>query len=613
MYKNLNIFLINFSFNGDTKQQWRDVMKFIKNYKLEEDNQGYTLILYLDSGLTEFADEFGNKKENQTHNLNKFIKDFINNNFSDIKINSVKLMIGTIVVATIDLQGLTGFAEEVTPKARPVFNMTYAYFENGNDLIKTLSNTGEVLDVVSPTYFDLTSDGHLKITEQFYPDTIRQMQNKGFRVVPFLSNHWDSSVGKAALKNKDVLIKEIVNTIKAYNLDGINVDIENLNVEDRDNFTLFVKELRESLPKEKEVSVAVAANPQGYTGGWYGSFDYFKLAQYADYLMIMSYDEHYDGGDPGPVSSIDFVEESINHALKYAPPSKIVLGLPFYGRYWKDDGTLKGKGTSLIKINELIKKYNGTINFDNYSKSPMATVNITGYEAGLPKGKYTIWFENEESILNKLDLIEKYNLKGAGSWSLHQATQNIWNIYNQWSNGNRVFMDVNEGWSKASILSVNEKGWMIGTRDFYFEPNRALTRAEAASLIVRVLELQNNYSYIPYFNDIPYNHWAKKDIEIAVQYKLMEGLGNQRFSPDESLTREEMATLLTRLLKVSPSQNAVNPFKDIDSSSWSYPYIVSMAKENIFKGYEDGTFRPKEKVSRAQMAALLDRVKDIIP
>ena len=63
MYKNLNIFLINFSFNGDTKQQWRDVMKFIKNYKLEEDNQGYTLILYLDSGLTEFADEFGNKKE----------------------------------------------------------------------------------------------------------------------------------------------------------------------------------------------------------------------------------------------------------------------------------------------------------------------------------------------------------------------------------------------------------------------------------------------------------------------------------------------------------------------------------------------------------------------
>lgn len=588
-------------------------MEFIKNYRLEENNQGYTLILYLDLGLTEFANGFESKKEDQIHNLDEFIKDFIKTNFSDIKINSVKLMIGTIVVATINLQGLTGFAEGLSPRSRPVFNMTYSYFETGNDIITTLSNTGEVLDVVSPTYFDLTSNGHLKITQQFHPDTIRQVQNRGIRVVPFLSNHWDRDVGKAALKNKDLLIKEIVNIINVYNLDGINVDIENLTVEDRENFTLFVKELRESLPKEKEVSVAVAANPHGYIGGWHGSFDYSKLAQYADYLMIMAYDEHYDTGDAGPVASIGFVEESIKYALKYAPPSKIVLGLPFYGRQWKSDGSIKGKGASLVRINELIKKYNGTIKFDNYTKSPMATVNITGYEVGLPKGKYTIWFENEESILYKLNLIEKYNLKGTGSWSLHQATQNIWNIYNQWSNGNRTFVDLVEGWAKAPILSINEKGWMIGTRDFYFEPNRALTRAEAASLLVRVLELKNTYSYIPYFEDIPYNHWAKKDIEIAIQHKLMEGLGNQRFAPDESLTREEMATLLTRLLKISPSRDVKNPFKDIDSSSWSYPYIVSMAKENIFQGYEDETFRPKEKVTRAQMASLLDRIKDILP
>ena len=588
-------------------------MEFIENYILEQNNQGYTLILYLDLGLTEFADEFGNEKEDQIHKLDKFINDFIKNNFPDIKINTVKLMVGVIVVATINLQGSIGFTDGLIPKTNPLFNMTYAYFETGNDLIKTLSNTGEILDVVSPTYFDLTSDGHLKITQQLNPYTIKQMQNKGFRVVPFLSNHWDREVGRAALKNRDVLIKEIVHTINIYNLDGINVDIENVTVEDRESFTLFIKGLRKSLPKEKEVSVAVAANPHGYTGGWYGSFDYLKLAQYADYLMIMSYDEHYDTGDPGPVASIGFVEESIKYALKYAPPSKIVLGLPFYGRYWKNDGSIKGKGTSLIKINQLIQKYNGTVTFNKYSKSPMATINITGYEPGFPTGKYTIWFENEESILYKLNLIKKYNLKGAGSWSLHQATQNIWNVYNQWSNSSRVFIDVGEGWTKAPILSISEKGWMIGTRDFYFEPYRNLTRAEAASLLVRILDLQNTYSNTSYFRDIPYNHWAKKNIEIAVQYGLMKGVGNQRFTPDESLTREEMATLLTRLLKISPSENVNNPFNDINSSSWSYPYIVSMAKENIFQGYEDGTFRPKEKVTRAEMAALLDRIKHIIP
>lgn len=588
-------------------------MEFIKNYRLEKDKDGYNLILYLNLGLTEFSNEFWNGKKEDIQNLNKSIKKFIENNFNNIKINSIKLMIGTIVIANINYQDLSAYADELVEVSNPIFNMTYTYFETGSYILQVLNNTGKVLDVISPTYFDLTSDGHLKIAQQFKPDVIKEMQNKGYYVVPFLSNHWDRDIGRAALKNKDVLIKEIVNIINTYNFDGINVDIENLSVEDRDEFTLFIKELRHSLPKEKEVSVAVAANPHGYTGGWYGSYDYSKLAQYADYLMIMSYDEHYETGEPGPVASIGFVEESIKYALKYAPPSKIVLGLPFFGRYWKDDGSIRGKGISLVRIDELIKKYNGIITFDNYSKSPKVNINITGYEKDISPGSYTIWFENQNSILYKLNLIEKYNLKGGGSWSLEQATQNIWDIYNQWLYSSRIFIDVNEGWAKAPILSVSQKGWMIGTRDFYFQPNRALTRAEAATILVRVLGLKNTYSNIPYFYDIPYNHWAKKDIEIAIQHGLMVGVGNNRFAPDESLTREEMATLLSRLLKISPSQTIKNPFNDIDSSSWSYPYIVTMARENIFKGYDDGSFRPKEKVTRAQMAALLDRIKDKLP
>ena len=582
-------------------------MEFVRKYRLKKNDDGYMLILYLDMGLTEFADEFGSERE-QKNNIEKFIEEIIRVKFPNIRINSIKLVVGTIVVATITLQSSDSFG-----KSSNSYHMSYAYFETGSQIIDTLNKTGDVLDVVSPSYFDLTPDGNLQLTSQFDPYTIKQMQNNGFKVVPFLANHWDRDVGRAAIYNRDNLVKEIADVINKYNLDGVNVDIENVTVEDKEAFTLFVKALREALPKGKEVSVAVAANPHGYTGGWYGSYDYANLAKYADYLLIMSYDEHYETGDPGPVSSVGFVEDSINHALKYAPPSKIVIGMPFFGRCWSDDGSIKGKGTSLIKINELIAKYNGTVTYDNNSKSPMAKVNITGYEAGFPIGGYTIWFENEESILGKLQLIEKYNLRGAGSWSLHQATQNIWNAYNQWANGSRLFVDVGEGWAKAHILSVYEKGWMLGTRDSYFEPNRALTRAEAATLLVRVLGLQNTGSNISYFKDIPVNHWARKDIEIAVGHGIMEGLGNQKFAPDASLTREEMATLLSRLLKISPSNKYKNHFKDVDSSKWSYPYIVTMAEENIFEGFDDGTFRPKGKVTRAQMAALLDRIKNMIP
>ncbi|WFA09024.1 glycosyl hydrolase family 18 protein [Tissierella sp. Yu-01] len=590
-------------------------MNFIRNYKLEKNENGYTLVLYLDIGLTEFADEFGSNREDQNENLNKFIKNFIENKFPDLKINSVKLIVGSIVVANITMQGITGYAAKAETKVKPVFNMTYAYFGAGNALIDTLSKTGNVLDVVSPSYFDLTSDGNLHLTSQFDSYTIKEMQKRNFKVVPFLSNHWDQAKGQAALKNRKVLIKDLVKVINEYNLDGINVDIENLSHTDRDNFTLFIKELREALPKDKEVSVAVVANPNGWTSGYYGSFDNENLAKYVDYLMIMSYDEHYEGDNtPGPVSSIQFTERSIQHLLKDVPPSKIVVGLPFYGRYWKSDGSIKGKGISLIRINELVKKYNGKINFDTRYKSPKATVNITGNEKDIPKGTYEIWFENEESILNKLQLIEKYDLKGAGSWSLHQATQNIWDVYNQWSNSSSIFIDVEEGWAKAPILAINEKGWMVGTRDFYFEPNTPLTRAQAATLLVRILDLSRNNTTSPYFIDVQNNHWAKTDIELAAQHGLMNGKGNQRFAPDEFMTREEMATLLYRLLEVSPSDNKKqSPFKDIDSNRWSYQYILSMAENKIFEGFEDKTFRPTDKITRAQMAALLDRIKDMIP
>lgn len=588
-------------------------MEFIKNYRLEKDKTGYILVLYLDIGLTEFSGEFGTSKEEQNKNLNKYIGKFIDKNFPDIKINGVKLIIGSVVIANMTLQSISGYANELETNANPIFNMTYSYFETGNGLIQVLERTGDILDVVSPSYFDLTQDGNLKLTPYFDHSTIKEMQSKGFKVVPFLSNHWDRNVGRSALENKDKLIKELVTIINEYKLDGINVDIENITHEDRDNFTEFIKELRKSLPKDKEVSVAVPANPKGYTTGWYGAYDNKALGQYVDYIMIMTYDENYDGDPtPGPVASIQFVENSIIQLLGEVPPSKIVLGLPFFARAWKNDGSIKGRGMSLIKVNELINKYNGSVTFDAISKSPRAIVTITGYERNLSPGTYTVWFENEESILNKLQLINKYNLKGAGSWSLHQATQDIWDVYNQWSEGSRIFLDLEDSWAKAPILAVSNKGWMIGTRDYYFEPNKPLTRAQAATLLVRILGLENNNTNSPYFADVPNNHWAKKDINIVAQHNLMNGKGESVFAPDEYITREEMATLLSRLLKISPSYHSYNPFRDVDSNRWSYPFIISMAENRIFEGFEDKTFRPTENITRSQMAALLDRIKDMI-
>ena len=132
-----------------------------------------------------------------------------------------------------------------------------------------------------------------------------------------------------------------------------------------------------------EVSVAVAANPTGATTSWIGLYDYKALAAVSDYLMVMAYDESYPGDPtPGPVASLPFVEKSIQYALSQAPANKIVLGIPFYGRYWNQDPASNGAGISCSKaFKSLVDQYGGTVRYDTASQSPVATFTIQSTDA----------------------------------------------------------------------------------------------------------------------------------------------------------------------------------------------------------------------------------------
>lgn len=211
------------------------------------------------------------------------------------------------------------------------FNMSYLY--GSYDYISLVERTNGALNEVSPSYFDLDKEGNLKlnVVDEILVATMHQ---KGITVVPFLSNHWDRETGRKALKNREKLATQVANAIQKYGFDGVNVDIENLTEADRDTYSDLVRRIRNKLPSEKSVCVAVAANPNSWTTGWQGSYDYKSLGEIADYIMLMAYDDHYEGSEEGPVAGIEFVEDSIRYALKYIPSNKILLGVPFYGRYW---------------------------------------------------------------------------------------------------------------------------------------------------------------------------------------------------------------------------------------------------------------------------------------
>ncbi|MFS0821418.1 LysM peptidoglycan-binding domain-containing protein [Bacillus sp. 1P02SD] len=321
--------------------------------------------------------------------------------------------------------------------ASEVINLGYMYFGNTKQYVNTVNSTGHAVNIASPSYFDINADGTLKLTYQVDQNFIETMHRQGVRVVPFLSNHWNRDVGRAMLANKELAAQQIADAIARYNLDGVNVDIENVTDADRANYTEFVRLLREKIPPTKEVSVAVAANPNSWNAGWHGSYDYTNLAKYADYLMIMTYDESYQGGDPGSVASYSWVEKSIQYALAQdVAPDKIVLGIAHFGRYWIEGQSYGGYGISNSQVQTLIDRYNGTVVFDEVSKTPKAIVTIKEGDpvtfvsgAALSPGTYTIWFENDESIQAKLGLVGKYNLRGVGNWSLGQENKSVWNSY----------------------------------------------------------------------------------------------------------------------------------------------------------------------------------------
>ena len=257
----------------------------------------YDLLLEYPRQTAEFAAEFEGK---QPESLPKSLSRAILDRVKGIRIRSVKILVSGALVATL---AFSAFLPALAATDR--YTMGYLYAGTDHQQIEYVNQTNGALDVVSPSYFDLREDGSLKLN-YLSPYFIRRMHDSGIQVVPFLSNHWNRTAGIRALENADELSTQIAHYVEEYDLDGVNVDIENVTHEQRDAYTRFVRLLREKIPRHKEISVAVAANPYGWQTGWQGSYDYTALARYADHLMIMAYDEHYEGGRPArsPVSAL---------------------------------------------------------------------------------------------------------------------------------------------------------------------------------------------------------------------------------------------------------------------------------------------------------------------
>ncbi len=503
-----------------------------------------------------------------------------------------------------------------------VISLGYLYFGSSSQQISYVTNTIGAINVVSPSYFNINADGTLDATN-ISKNFIDAMHEKNIQVTPFLSNHWNREAGRAALANTETFTDNLASVIVDNNLDGVNVDIENLNEVDRENHTYFVKRLREKLPGDKIVSVAAVANPRGFTTGWHASYDLSSMEPYVDYFFLMAYDESYKGSAPGPVASIDFVEQSIVKALIEVPANKLILGLPLYGRYWDDSTNQGGDAVTIYRLDLMMPNHEYTYTFDEESKSPFIKLLVKESDKPayinssktLSPGSYTVWYEDPKSIKEKMNLIHLYGLRGSGVWAIGQEYNHLWEYYKPWIQGD-YYRDVDvAAWYYEFIDSVSSKGYMQGINDIDFSPTSSVTRAQAITTLLRALGLQTVTYETSSFDDISNNHWAKDYIETAYRLDITTGYDNNIFLPDKIVTREEIAKMLDKCAEYSQillDITAEEDFADIDDTRWSYESINKMKNANILSGYPDGEFKPEKSLSRAELAKIADMFGNIL-
>lgn len=487
--------------------------------------------------------------------------------------------------------------------------MAYLYHGTQSNFQYDLKETQQSIDIVSPNLFNLNSNGSLNNTKVIDKQFVEDMHSQGIKVTPFLSNHWDKTVGRNALNNYVALTEQILAVAKDYNLDGINIDIEGLNENDKESFTRFIKHLSNEKPDSLTLSVAVSANPYKFKTGWHGSYDYKEVAKYADSIIIMTYDESYSGSAPGPIASIDFVEKSIEEILKVTSSDKVMLGIPMYGRYWNN--SKGGSGIPIRDLDKIKNTYNGVEHYSNEKQSPYLTFTIdskdpamTVYGQALKPGSYEVWYENSQSYKAKLKLVEKYNLKGTATWALGQEDLSMWSDYDNWLQGN-YYKDTIDSWAANDIKNATAKGYLNGIDLDLFAPQESLTRGQMAAIICRVLDLDVIDSSASSYGDVNASNWDYKYINTVDSLGIMTGY-NGSFRPSENITREEMAEVSYNILKGKGAK--LSSFNDVSSDRWSKKYIDFANEQGLLMGYPDGSFKPTNTLTRAEAAAYLTRL-----
>ena len=312
-------------------------------------------------------------------------------------------------------------------------NMTWDYYSEVGSAPDRTGTTIDGVNVVSPSFFYIDENG--RFTEnvgesgEAYIDWAHE---NDYKVWPMVSNAPAANESLEitseimnSYENRKELIEQIVDACVAYDLDGINIDFENMKQEDIDLYSRFIIELT---PRLNEIGMVVSVDVTAPDGGetWSMCFDRNVIGDVADYIVFMAYDQNgVSSTTPGTTAGYNWVELNLVKFLQTEEidPDKLILGIPFYTRIWTEDtdGVIVRNSTVNMEDIEDILPDNVERTWDDELKQ---------YYVEYQEENYTrkMWIEDIESLKAKVSLVNTNNLAGVASWQYGMETEDVWSM-----------------------------------------------------------------------------------------------------------------------------------------------------------------------------------------
>ena len=304
-------------------------------------------------------------------------------------------------------------------------------YSSSNSGLSDMIKNAKGLNVISPTWFSV-SDSKGEVSSIGSADYVKKAHSAGLDVWGLVSDFETDG-------NGDYYIKTVVNNTKArqkmvsnimkyaslYDLDGINVDFEYINVSEGAGYLQFLREL--SIECRKKGIVLSIDNYQ--PSAWTEFYDRNQQGRLADYVVVMNYDEHTtSSNEAGSVSSLTFTEEGLKNTIdEVGDASRVINGMPFYTRMWYTDttGSVTSEILGMSQAGQSVENMGMSSAWDEKTSQ-----NYAELETG--SGKYQMWLEDEQSLEEKLKLFQKYELAGVAEWKLGLERNSVWDLIEQY-------------------------------------------------------------------------------------------------------------------------------------------------------------------------------------